>query len=289
VVHKGGPVDQKTYNQIVIQQLTELWTNYGKLFEIWFDGGVIPVREGGPDVDALLKKLQPDAVVFQGPASAKNLIRWIGNEDGLAPYPNWSTTNGIDATKGFKENDFSGIPGGKIWCPGETDFPLRTGGFQGGWFWVDENQDMISKEKFLDNYVTSVGRNSNMLIGIVVDSSGLVPKKDVALLKDFGDAVKVMYRPMATTSGSGKEILLDLGNVQLVKGVVIKEDIAKGERIREYRLEGFNGQSWKTIGGGSSVGHKRIEMLNKPSRLSKIKLIMLKAEGTPVIKELGAI
>jgi len=289
VVQKGGPVDQKTYNEIVIQQLTELWTNYGKLFEIWFDGGVIPVSEGGPDVDALLKKLQPDAVVFQGPDSAKNLIRWIGNEDGLAPYPNWSTTNGIDATKGFKENDFSGVPGGKIWCPGETDFPLRTGGFQGGWFWVDDTQDMISKEKFLDNYITSVGRNSNMLIGIVVDSSGLVPLKDIALLKDFGDAVKVKYRPIATSSGRGKEILLDLGKKQLLKGVVIKEDIAKGERIRKYRLEGFNGQNWKTIGGGSSVGHKRIEMLTKPSRFSKIKLILLNSEGTPVIKELGAI
>jgi len=289
VVQKGGPVDQKTYNNIVLQQLTELWTNYGKLFEIWFDGGVIPVSEGGPDVNALLQKLQPDAVVFQGPASAKNLIRWIGNEDGLAPYPNWSTTNGIDATKGFKENDFSGVPGGRIWCPGETDFPLRTGGFQGGWFWVDDHQDMISKEKFLDNYVTSVGRNSNMLIGIVVDSSGLVPAKDVALLKDFGDAVKLKYRPMATTSGSGKEILLDLGKLHLVNGIVIKEDIAKGERIREYRLEGYNGKSWEKIGRGSAVGHKRIELLATPKRFSKIKLFIVKSAGDPVIKEFGVL
>jgi alpha-L-fucosidase len=288
VVAKGGPVDQQTYNNIVLQQLTELWTNYGQLFEIWFDGGVIPVSEGGPDVNALLKKLQPDAVVFQGPASAKNLIRWIGNEDGLAPYPNWSTTNGIDATKGFKENDFSGVPGGKIWCPGETDFPLRTGGFQGGWFWVDEHQDMISKEKFLDNYVTSVGRNSNMLIGIVVDSSGLVPIKDVALLKDFGDEVKVRYRQIKTTSGIGKEILLDLGKMQSVKGVVIKEDIAKGERVRKYVLKGFNGKTWKAIGGGKSVGHKRIEMLINPLVMSQIKLLVLDSEGTPNIKEFGA-
>jgi alpha-L-fucosidase len=289
VVAKGGPVDQKTYNNIVLQQLTELWSNYGKLFEIWFDGGVIPVSEGGPDVNALLKKLQPDAVVFQGPASAKNLIRWIGNEDGLAPYPNWSTTNGIDATKGFKENDFSGVPGGKIWCPGETDFPLRTGGFQGGWFWVDENQDMISKEKLLDNYVTSVGRNSNMLIGIVVDSSGLVPMKDVNLLKDFGEAVKLKYQPFAVTSGSGKETLLDLVKMQSVKGVVIKEDIARGERIRKYVLEGFNGKTWKSIGGGSSVGHKRIEMLTKAGMYLKVRLRVVDSEGVPLVKEFGVL
>ena len=58
---------------------------YGKLFEIWFDGGVLPVSEGGPDVAALLKKLQPDAVTFQGPVGTKSLIRWVGNERGVAP------------------------------------------------------------------------------------------------------------------------------------------------------------------------------------------------------------
>lgn len=119
-------------------------------------------------------------------------------------------------------------------------------------------------------YVTSVGLNSNMLIGTVVNSSGLVPKKDVALLKDFGDAVKLKYRPMATTNGSRKAILLNLGKLQSVSGVVIKEDVAEGERIREYRLEGFNGLNWKEIGDGSSVGNKRMEMLITPSRLSKL-------------------
>jgi alpha-L-fucosidase len=147
---------------------------------------------------------------------------------------------------------------------------------------------VISKEKLLDNYVTSVGRNSNMLIGIVVDSSGLVPIKDVALLKDFGDEVKVRYRQIKTTSGIGKEILLDLGKMQSVKGVVIKEDIAKGERVRKYVLKGFNGKTWKAIGGGKSVGHKRIEMLINPLVMSQIKLLVLDSEGTPNIKEFGA-
>jgi alpha-L-fucosidase len=127
-----------------------------------------------------------------------------------------------------------------------------------------------------------------MLIGIVVDSRGLVPIKDVALLKDFGDEVMVRYRQIRTTSGSGKKILLDLDKMQSVKGVVIKEDIAKGERIRKYVLKGFNGKTWKTIGSGRSVGHNRIEMLIKPLVTSKIKLFVLDSEGTPIIKEFGA-
>lgn len=32
-------ITQETYDNIVLQQLRELWTNYGKLEEIWFDGG----------------------------------------------------------------------------------------------------------------------------------------------------------------------------------------------------------------------------------------------------------
>ena len=32
-------ITQSTYEAIVLQQLREIWTNYGKLDEIWFDGG----------------------------------------------------------------------------------------------------------------------------------------------------------------------------------------------------------------------------------------------------------
>jgi hypothetical protein len=34
-------VTQDTYNSVVLQQVRELWTNYGALDEIWFDGGLV--------------------------------------------------------------------------------------------------------------------------------------------------------------------------------------------------------------------------------------------------------
>ncbi len=83
---KGRPLsgcreDQRRYNEIVVQQLTKLWTRYGPLFEVWFDGGVLAPEEGGPPLRELIARLQPQAVCFQGPENAKNL-RWIGNERG---------------------------------------------------------------------------------------------------------------------------------------------------------------------------------------------------------------
>ena len=78
---------RKKYNKVVLEQLTELWTQYGKLFEIWFDGGIRPTSKGGvsDEIAAMIKKFQPNAILFQGPASSKNLIRWVGNENGNAP------------------------------------------------------------------------------------------------------------------------------------------------------------------------------------------------------------
>lgn len=67
LVKKGSPVTQEEYNKIVETQLTELWSNYGKLFEIWFDGGVLSQQNGGADILTLIQRLQPNSIAFQGP------------------------------------------------------------------------------------------------------------------------------------------------------------------------------------------------------------------------------
>lgn len=286
-VQPGSPYTQEAYNKIVVQQLTELWSNYGKLFEIWFDGGVLPVKEGGPDLAPLLKKLQPDAVIFQGPADAKNLIRWVGNEEGVAPYPNWSRTDATSSATGtIKVNDMMGDPEGKIWCPGEADFPLRTG-WQGGWFWKADGQKMLSVDQLLTNYNTSVGRNANMIIGIVVDTSGKVPDEDVARLKAFGDVLaKRFAKPITSTAGTGNEVLLKVPPGKSPQFIVIQEDIAKGERIREYVIEALENKEWKQVAEGVSVGHKRIHELHN-LQAQQIRLRVVKAAATPQIKSVA--
>jgi len=137
-VRTGDPAGQARYNQIVETQLTELWTNYGDVFYIWFDGGVLPPEEGGPNVVPLLKKLQPRAVVFQGPHDWPSLTRWTGNERAEAPDPFWNTTSNLTSDDGTVEVDgLGGDPNGTQWVCGESDMPNRCqkNAFQGGWFW----------------------------------------------------------------------------------------------------------------------------------------------------------
>ena len=124
---KGGDAEkQKEYQKICEQMLTELWSRYGELFEIWFDGGAMPVEKGGPDLVPIYKKYQPNAIVFQGPAAS---IRWIGNEDGVAAYPCWAT---VPETSDYYG---SGDPDGTVWLPGECDVPVR----KHDWFWKPDS------------------------------------------------------------------------------------------------------------------------------------------------------
>jgi alpha-L-fucosidase len=289
-VVSGDQAEQKKYNEIVEMQLTELWSDYGKLSEVWFDGGVLPAEKGGFDILALLKKYQPDAIAFQGPFGYQNNIRWVGNEEGVAPYPCWSRADSTTSASGVVEiKGLNGNPKGMFWCPGESDYPLRlNSSFQGGWFWHrDQDDQMRTPEELLDKYCKSVGRNTNMLLGIVVNDRGLVPEADVKRLNDFGELIRKKFsEPLAKTSGSGNEFTVKFPSPKAVNYVVIMEDIAKGERILEYKLSGMTNDTWQILARGSCVGHKRIEVV-KEGKFSAIKLDVIKSEGKPFIRNIS--
>lgn len=289
---KNNPEKLKAYNKIVEIQLTELYSQYGSLFEIWFDGGVLPVNRGGCDVHALLKKFQPNAVAFQGPYGYANNVRWVGNEEGLAPYPCWARADSTTSANGVIEiKGLNGNPNGAFWCPGEADFPLRRNDtFQGGWFWHEgDDNKLFSLDELIDKYTKSVGRNSNMLLGIVVDNRGLVPDSDVKRLNEFGQAIQKQFgKPLAqiTNPQTGNTTyVLDLKKEHPVSYVVFSENISKGENIREYQLSGFAHGQWQVLSNGSSVGHKRIEKIK--GQYSKLKLDILKNEGEVSLKNVS--
>ena len=288
-VISGNPEEQQKYNEIVKMQLTELWSDYGPLSEVWFDGGVLQPEKGGFDVLAMLKKYQAEAIAFQGPFGYENNIRWVGNEEGVAPYPCWSRADSTTSASGVIEiKGLNGNPEGLFWCPGESDFPLRlNSSFQGGWFWhKDQDAQLRSLNELKDKYCKSVGRNTNMLLGIVVDRRGLVPEADVKRLQEFGNSVIKDYStPVGVTTGKGTDFQIKFEGFQPLTSVVIMEDISKGERIREYELYGMQNGVWNLISKGTSVGHKRIENVN--GTYEAIKLSIVKSEGFPFIRKLA--
>jgi alpha-L-fucosidase len=286
-VKPGSPVTQEEYNRIVEKQLTELWSNYGELFEIWFDGGVLSKEKGGTDVLALIQKLQPKAIAFQGPYGHPNLIRWVGNEQGVAPYPCWATADSTTNADGTTVIDgLNGDPLAPYWCPGESDFTLRWNrSFQGGWFWTaGQDSMMFSVDELMTKYITSVGRNTNMLLGVVIDDRGLVPDADVKQIELLGDEIRRQYgTPFRQTSGTGTEYLIRLEQPATVDRIVIQEDIAKGERALAYRVEGKKNDEWMELSSGTNIGHKHIDKF-PPQSVSEIRLTITQAKTKPAIK-----
>lgn len=252
----------EAFNKAVLAQLNELWSNYGPMFEIWFDGGLQNGLEA--DVLKMIREKQPQAILFQGPLQAGNTIRWIGNEDGFAAYPQWSRANETTAADGaVKIDGLHGDPDGKYWCPGESDFPIRRNyAWNGGWLWkAGEDKDLFSVNELVEKYYKSVGRNTNMLIGMVVDTSGLIPKADSLVFDSLGHRLKRVFSTPLAERNHITQSIIEFKNKsgKAVSQVVIMEDLAYGENILEYSLQVLVGEKWKEVAKGESVGHKRIQ------------------------------
>lgn len=280
--------EYQEYVHMVERQLSEIWGNYGELFEIWFDGGVIPHELGGPDVVRLIQKYQPNAICFQGPKEHFQNLRWVGNERGLAPMDCWSTSN--NNTCGFggtEEDDVIGIgnPDGKYWIPAETDMGNRKQeAFGGGWGWTENEEHLVyTPEELLERYITSVGRNSNLLMGMGISTRGHF--EDTKQFEEFGRLVRELYQhPLATCRGTGTEFTLNLDGEQNVRHLVLMEDIHYGERVRKFSVEVKENGQWKPFFAAHCIGHKRIIPINQP--ISAVRLTIEEAVDTPILKEI---
>lgn len=278
------------FNEIVYQQLSELWSEYGKLFEIWFDGGVMSDPKLGilNKVTALLEQHQPKALLFGGPAGMKNLLRWVGNEDGRTPYPHWNRNflRHVSVDGSETGNQYHGDPNGDVWMPGEADFPNRKkSAWNGGWLWkAEEEHHLFQPDELLDRYYTSVGRNSNMMIGMAIDTSGLFPERDANIFKEFGARLKDREkRKWATVRGKGRQIFLSLTAPGLINEIEIEEEIKNGERIRSYQVDALIDGEWQKVCEGTSVGYKRIQRISS-IRTDRLRLTIHESEQEPLIK-----
>jgi len=182
-------------------QLQELMSNYGEVFEVWFDGanggtgyygGANEERRvdrktyyDWPNTRQIVRDLQPDAVMFSdaGPG-----VRWVGNEAGWAGETNWSmirrdefypgSPNYKDLTTGHED--------GTHWVPAEVDVSIRP-----GWYYHhSEDHKVKSVKQLVDIYYHSIGRNASFLLNFPVDRRGLIHEKDVEQLMKMVEVIQ---------------------------------------------------------------------------------------------------
>ena len=288
---------QQWYNRMVEGMVKEICTNYGELFEIWFDGGADHPKNGAPDVLPIVRQYQPNCLFYHNGQLAE--ARWGGSESGTVAYPNWSTFPyratgaGESAKKNIADNNFQllkqGDVNGKFWVPAMADAPLRGYNGRHEWFWEPGDEDHIFPlENLVDMYYKSVGRNATLIMGLTPDPNGLLPEPDVQRLKEWGEEINRRFsNPLASTKGEGKVLELKLKESLPVNHVIIQEDIAKGERIRNYEIEGYSGGRWITLANGESIGNKRIEKFDT-IKLSRLRIKIIDSDGLAQIKDFSA-
>jgi alpha-L-fucosidase len=282
---------QVYYNQMVEGMVTELCTQYGPLFEIWFDGGASHPDLGAPDVLPIVKKYQPDCLFYHNNQLAE--ARWGGSESGTVPYPCWATfptpySHAGDTTADHRNLLKHGDPDGAYWMPAMSDAPLRGYNGRHEWFWEPGDEEHIFPlEKLMHMYYNSVGHNSTLIMGLTPDPRGLLPEADVRRLEEWGAAIKKTFsKSIASTSAKGDQIVLSLDNPQTISNIVIQEDIAKGHRVRAYRIQAYTKGQWKIIAQGESIGHKRIHQI-QPIEVEQLKLVIDQKILPPIIEQFG--
>lgn len=265
---------QAAYEALFRTQLQELLTQYGAINEVWFDGSLVF------DVRDLLTKHAPDAVVFQGPAAS---IRWVGNEDGVAPYPAWNGAK-YDAKTWGTLTATDGDPKGDRWLPNECDARMRN-----TWFWRTDNANTLkSVARLMTMYERSVGHGAVLLLNHTPDTTGRIPAADALRAAEFGAEIESRYgTAVIDTMGTGKSVEMGLSAPRPIAAVILMEDLTQGERIRSYVVEGKVEGEWRELCRGTAVGRKKIDRF-EPQVLSGLRLRVLESVGEPHIRRFAA-
>lgn len=280
--HEPCYPDKAAYDDFYAEQLTELLTQYGPLVEVWFDGAGSQGREyDWQRIIGLVTQYQPDAMVFN---MGQPTIRWVGNEDGVAPYPCWNTSESARESM-FTSDMLTWMEGTSSWVPAECDVPIR----KRHWFWhPDDESSLHSLEHLMDLYYRSVGHGATLLLNVAPDDRGLLPEVDVQRVIELGDEIRRRFdAPLADTTGGGTEVTLHLEGEQSVDHVILMEDIAHGERVREYVLEAKCKGEWVELVKGSAIGHKKIDKF-AAVETSELRVRFTAYAATPIVRKFAA-
>ena len=284
----GTPV----YNDVFVNMLKEIFTSYGPIWELWWDGANGEGPNGKKQVydfrrfENVVRTVSPNTVIFSdiGPD-----IRWCGNENGIAGKTNWNTldTAGFNRGAGGPSQDSlnAGNINGQNWIPAECDVSIRP-----GWFYHKNEDDKVkSPEQLFELYLKSVGRGANLLLNVPPDVRGLITQYDSAsliglkkllqknlannlskntityhlfhgILKNAPTVCDGNYKTVEPiTEAVQQSVGVEVRANKKINCVVLNENLAKGQHCIKYKLSLFDNKDGllKEI-YGTTIGKKRI-------------------------------
>ncbi len=305
-------------------QLRELLTEYGDIFEVWFDGanggdgwygGANETRRidgktyyQWAETFRMIRELQPNAVIWNDGGDRGDL-RWVGTEAGNVGETNWSLLN--------KEGDVPyqmlhyGVEDGDSWVAAETNTSIRP-----GWFYHEtENENVKSLSKLMDTYYKSVGRNSCLLLNFPIAPNGRIHPTDslrgIAFKKMINEVFKTdltktaLQTPLNIPKKQGEDVLalqkawgsgrlIEFLNPTTFNRFVVEEDIRYGQRVKKFSLEAEVDGQWVPLkdelvengDGLTTIGHRRIICFPTVTA-TRLRFIVTDAKCDPIIKKVG--
>lgn len=304
------------YNTYYKNQLTELLTNYGEIFHVWFDGACGEGPDGKKQVYdfqgfiELIEKYQPKATFFND----KGVVRWCGNESGTARHSEWAVVpselcplnKNIQTGKmPLSDGDLSymynwdGNIGalsniiyskGLVFSPAEIDMSIRK-----GWFYHPE-EEPHSLDRLFNTYINSVGSNTTFNLNIPPMPNGRFDERDIKRLKELGDLIKssfsVDYVKSVTETALGATDTQFTYTVLLNKNIEaqyleICEDLTVGQRIENFIVSAEKEDgTYRHIADLTTVGNKKIVKLGGV-KTDKIKVDVVSSRLKPAIKKIS--
>ena len=285
-------------------QLRELLTNYGEIFEVWFDGanggdgwygGANETRKidrttyyEWPETYKMIRELQPKCLIWND-GSDRGDLRWVGTEAGNVGETNWSLLN--------KDGEVTwpmlhyGLENGDSWVPGETNTSIRP-----GWFYHDtENEHVKSLSKLMDTYYKSVGRNSTLLLNFPIAPNGRIHPNDslrgIAFKKMIDEVFKTDLAKNAKVKTQGNVTLVEFQKPTPFNRFVAEEDIRQGQRVKKFTLEALVEGKWLPLkdalvegsDGLTTIGHRRI-ICFPTVNATKLRFTVTDSKAKPIIK-----
>ena len=297
------------YNDFYVGQLTELLTNYGKIWECWWDGaGSTEAVYDWERWAKTVRSLQPDAVIFGSLGATPWVdVRWVGNEKGIAGKPCYATIDPYSLVVENTKELNRGKLGGERFIPAEVDVSIRP-----GWFYHSEQDGQVrTPENLIELWFTSIGSNAGLLLNLPPDKRGLIHENDALAVRKFNE---ILNRTLSNNLAENAKITgkhtsdcvaqnllekgglyipesketiveINLGKPKKFNTFIIGEDIEYGHRVTKIKVNALVNGEHITLFERDMIGNKLAERFD--TVVSDKLTIEICALDLPILKDFG--